>query len=145
MGARVEDKRIALQEEAKTLMPGVLQSQQDGSKSTQQYVDAVCGTMRDSQSPGHHIVVENAGEVVQASAHHRASPEMLSAILRAADQQSHRGTSGSGELVVGVYSQGDTIVYVSETATLPALSRLTNVTWLDESETINGTAVAVEI
>ena len=39
MGARLEDKRIALQEEAKTLMPGVLQSQQDGSKSTQQYVD----------------------------------------------------------------------------------------------------------
>lgn len=113
--SRVADKRIALDEEAKTLTPAISLMQPHGRESIQQYVDAVCGRMRDSQSPGHHIVVECGADVIQSSAHHRASPEMLQAVRRAAAQRNAGAADGREELIVGIYSQGDTTVYVSET------------------------------
>ncbi len=112
---RMEDKRIALHEEAKTLMPAVLQIRRYGRDDIQQYVDAVCGQMRDAQSPGHHIIVESKASIVQAHAHHRASPGMLASVHRAAQSPTHKAEFATGELVVGSYTDDGSTIYVSET------------------------------
>lgn len=112
--ARMRVKQIALEEEAKTLLPGVQQARRHGIDSVQQYVDAVCARMRDVDSPGHHIAVQLDGQTLQATAHHRASQEMLQAMREAARAPSRRAALNDDELVVGVYRQGDTTVYVSE-------------------------------
>mgnify|MGYP002621911084 FL=1 len=112
--ARMSVKQIALEEEAKTLLPGVQQARHHGIDSVQQYVDAVCARMRDVDSPGHHIAVELDGRTLQATAHHRASQEMLQAMREAARAPSRLAALNEDELVVGVYEQGDTTVLVSE-------------------------------
>ncbi len=112
---RLEEKRIALHEESKTLMPAVLQIRRYGSDAIQQYVDAVCGQMRDAQSPGHHIIVESNLAVVQAHAHHRASQGMLDAVHSAAHNPARQAAFKTGDLVVGAFTRDGTTIYVSET------------------------------
>jgi phosphoserine phosphatase RsbU/P len=112
--ARMSLKQIALNEEAKTLLPGVQQARHHGIDSVQQYVDAVCERMRDVDSPGHHIAVQLNGRILQATAHHRASQEILRAMRQAAGAPSRRAPLNEDELVVGVHKQGDTTVFVSE-------------------------------
>lgn len=114
LGQRLEDKRIALEEEAKTVLPAVLQVRHHGGSSVQQYIDTVCGRMQDADSPGHHIAVELDGETFQAVAHHRASPEIMLAMREAASAPSHRAAFGETELLVGSYENGGATVYVSE-------------------------------
>ena len=55
--ARVAEKHTALDEEAKTLLPGIVRLRPEGRAAIQEYVDAVCGKMQDAASPGHHIAV----------------------------------------------------------------------------------------
>jgi sigma-B regulation protein RsbU (phosphoserine phosphatase) len=114
LGQRLEDKRIALEEEAKTILPAVLQVRHHGANSVQQYIDAVCGRMQNADSPGHHIAVALDGETFQAVAHHRASPEIMLTMREAASAPSHRAPFGETELVVGSYKNGGATVYVSE-------------------------------
>lgn len=111
---RVAEKRLALEEEAKTLLPAVLRMQPYGHQAVQQYVDDVCSRMRDAHSPGHHIAVESDGAVVQALAHHRSSPAMIEAMQAAARLSTYRSQLGNEELVVGVDRQGPLTVYVAE-------------------------------
>ena len=115
LNERLLEKHIALHEEAKTLMPAVLQVRRYGRDEIQAYIDAVCSQMSDMQSPGHHIVVDSDGRVVQASAQHRASSEMLEAVRLASVSPNSRSAFGPDELVVGTCSQAGTTVYVSET------------------------------
>ena len=112
---RLDRKHVALEEEAKTLLPAVLLIRSHGRNSVQQYVDAVCGRMQESHSPGHHIAVELQGDAIQAAAHHRASPEILAAMQQAAESPGHRSRLGPSELVVGMYRHADATAYVSET------------------------------
>ncbi len=114
LGQRLEDKRIALEEEAKTVLPAVLQARHHGAGSVQQYIDTVCGRMQDADSPGHHIAVELDGETYQAAAHHRASPEIVQAMREAARLSSHRVSLGETELVVGAHRRDGATVYISE-------------------------------
>lgn len=111
---RVADKRIALEEEAKTILPAVLQFRNYGKGSVQQYIDTVCGRMRDADSPGHHIAVELDGESFQAAAHHRASPEFLFAMRKAVREPNGRAAFGRSELIVGLSQTDAATVYVSE-------------------------------
>lgn len=114
LASRLTDKRIALDEEAKTLLPAALHMRDYGRESVQQYVDDVCGQMQDADSPGHHIVIQFGDDTFQASAHHRASREILLAMQQAAESPSRRSEFGQSELVVGTYEQSDGTVYVSE-------------------------------
>lgn len=114
LGQRLEDKRIALEEEAKTVLPAVLQVRHHGASSVQQYIDTVCGRMQDADSPGHHIAVELDGETFQAVAHHRASPEIMLAMREAASAPSHRAAFGETELLVGAHQRDGATAYVSE-------------------------------
>lgn len=114
---RLEQKRVALQEEAKTILPAVLHLRAERDQPMQKYLDAVCGRMRDAESPGHHIAVQNGAAVVQSTAHGRASPAMFRAMQAAASVPSTAGSLGDQDLVVGSASQGEITVYVSEDAT----------------------------
>jgi sigma-B regulation protein RsbU (phosphoserine phosphatase) len=113
-GHRLEDKRISLEEEAKAIVLAVLQVRHHGAKSVQEYIDVVCGRMRDAESPEHHIAVEMGDETYQATAHHRASPEIIGAIRKAARSPDHRALYGGSELVVGFDDRDGATVYVSE-------------------------------
>ncbi|MHC4398946.1 MAG: PP2C family protein-serine/threonine phosphatase [Planctomycetota bacterium] len=111
---RVAEKHVALAEEAKTLLPAVIRIRPYGEAAVQRYIDDVCGRMWDALSPGHHIAVRLNETVLQAVAHHRASPEILEAMKVAARSSTHRAEFGNEELVVGSSQQADTAVYVSE-------------------------------
>ena len=111
---RVAQKHIALEEEARTLLPAIQRVRSQGTPAIQEYVDAVCGQMHEASSPGHHIGVRLNGFVLQAVAHRRASPEIFAAMEAAATSPTHRANMGQEQLVVGSVHQGDTSVYVSE-------------------------------
>ncbi len=111
---RVAQTHIALEGEAKTLLPAVLRLRPQGTSAVQDYVNAVCGQMQDSTSPGHHIGARLGGVVLQATAHHRASPDIFAAMQAAARSSTHRAKMGGGELVVGSSESADVGVYVSE-------------------------------
>ena len=114
IAARVDQKHVALDEEAKTLLPAVWRLRPAGTAAVQEYVDAVCGQMQDADSPGHHISVRLDGTVLQAKAHGRESPEMLAAMQDAAKAPAHQSHVGDEALVVGSSRRGDVMVYVSE-------------------------------
>jgi serine phosphatase RsbU (regulator of sigma subunit) len=110
----IEEKRIALEEEAKVLLKSIYRLKQDGNLGLQAYIDEVCGTMQETTSPGHHIVVEIGPDIFQAEAHHRASPEILSAMKGAATQSDGLAPLEKKAIVVGVAGNNDITVYVSE-------------------------------
>src|SRR5690606_8967425 len=58
---RFADKTTSLQEEAKTLLPGVLHLKSHGKNEIQECVDNECARMSDFDSPGHHFAVELDG------------------------------------------------------------------------------------
>ena len=114
LSQRINDKKISLQEEAKTLLPGVIHLQGHGREVIQTYVDNVCGQMEDTDSPSHHIAIEIDGDLIQAHAHHRASEELVTAMRRAADSDGHRIRTDNLDLVVGTLTDGNASVFVSE-------------------------------
>ena len=111
---RLDEKKTALEEEAKTLLPSVLHLEPHGLETVQAYVDDVCGRMDETDSPRHHIVVEMDGKLVQAQAHHRQSKELVNAMQRAANNDRQRIRTDKNDLVVGVQTQNGTSVFVSE-------------------------------
>lgn len=111
---RVQAKQLDLEEEAKAVHPAITQLAAHGRIEAQRYLDSVCASMRDSQSPGHHLVVELDGEALQADSHHRASPEILLAMREAASTPTRRVRFGDGELVVGAFDSAGARVLVAE-------------------------------
>ncbi|WP_164104508.1 PP2C family protein-serine/threonine phosphatase [Candidatus Laterigemmans baculatus] len=110
---RLEQKRIALQEEAKTILPAVSRLRPGGLDAVQEYLDAVCRQMHDAESPGHHITVDIGAAVIQSTAHGRSSTEMFQAMQQSLAAQQSAGL-GEHDLVVGSADEGDATVYVSE-------------------------------
>ena len=84
MKRHLDEKRIALTEEAKTLYESILFVQPNGSEGIQDLVDNVCARMNTSDSPGHHIAVEWNGWQFQAKSHGHASQENMAAMHAAA-------------------------------------------------------------
>ena len=123
---RVVEKRIALDEEAKTMLPAVLQMRHHGKDCVQSYIDTVCARMQDSDSPGHHIAVVFPEAMLQAEIHHRASPEMIQTLQQAAQSSTRRAYVGEQEIIVGNYGQDGTTIFVSET-----MERLRRSVWND--------------
>lgn len=109
----LREKRIAMGEEAQTLMPAVL-SHRNNPAAVQDYIDSVCGQMSEGPSPGHHIAVELDGRTFQARAHHRQSPEMFDAMQRGARSSDGLAETPQGRIVVGQAVAGDTVLFVSE-------------------------------
>lgn len=104
-GQRMAAKRASLNEEAATVHQAVVRLA--GESAVQEFVDGVCGGMSDDESPGHHIVVETGGRVVQSRAHGRDGPAAYAAVRAAAD-------GADGPLVVGAHRGGGVAVFVAE-------------------------------
>ncbi len=111
---RVVQTHLALEDEAKTLLPAISHLRSQGTRAIQEYLDTVCGQMQDASSPGHHIGVRVGDVDLQATAHHRASAEIFAAMQVAAQSPTHRAQFGSEELVVGDSTKDHVGVYVSE-------------------------------
>lgn len=116
LSVRWEQKQVALQEEAKTLLPAVLQFRDAGDEAVQDYLDAVCRRMQDAESPQHHIAVRTGTAVFQSTAHGRSSPMMLREMEKSLVAQDQGEPSRQEDLVVGRAGMNDTVVYVSENA-----------------------------
>ena len=107
---RLTDKALSLREQAMTFHQAVAGYKGDSADRQQRFLDAVCGRMSDADSPGHHLVVEIDGRVLQSQAHDRASDELLAAVRGAADAEHPE----DGELIVGRHSEAGVTVYVAE-------------------------------
>jgi len=114
LSERFEEKHIALEEEAKTLLPAAVRLSSDGEQAVQTYVDEVCHHMRDVQSPGHHIAIRLGESTLQATAHNRESDDMLNAMTVAAESSNYYLNKDGFEIVVGKHEQGELAVYISE-------------------------------
>lgn len=112
--SRLRQRQRALAEEARIVLHSVLHLRNPSHPEVQEYIDALCGSMRNDQSPGHHIAVRLEGTVFQATAHRRASPQMLSALEAASSRMDHQVEMGEETLVVGSASRGSDVAYVSE-------------------------------
>ncbi len=112
--ALIGQKRTALEEEAKILVPSIQYIRGQGSRAVQEFVDEACGSMQESTSPGHHIALNIGEEALQARAHHRASAEILGAMQSAARTADGLARVGDETIVVGMAEQDDVTVYISE-------------------------------
>ena len=110
---QVEQTRVALAEEAKTLYESAIAIQDSGPDAVQKLVDSVCARMNSEDSPGHHIAIRWQGENLQARSHGRASPEMFDAMVAAAEGNSN-STPMADTMVVGTFTAASGQVYVSE-------------------------------
>jgi len=107
-------KEVSLSEEAKTVYESVVAVEDQGEKAIQSLLDAVCARMNLGDSPGHHIAVKWRGKALQSASHGQASPDMFAAMQQAAG----RGPGPSAiadSLVIGVFFELTTEVYISET------------------------------
>lgn len=107
---RLTDKALSLREQAMTFHQAVAGHKGDSANRQQKFIDAVCARMNDTDSPGHHLVVEIDGRVLQSQAHQRASGELLAAVRAAADAEHPE----DAELIVGRHSEDGVTVYVAE-------------------------------
>ncbi len=111
---RMREKRIALDEEAKTILPAIEAIKAQGREEIQSYVDEVCARMSNEDSPGHHIVVILPNSIVQAKAHHRASGEIVAAMNRAASSPERTARVADREIIVGRHELSGKSVLISE-------------------------------
>ncbi|GAB5404825.1 MAG: hypothetical protein Aurels2KO_30560 [Aureliella sp.] len=113
MDRHLNEKQIALTEEAKTMYESLLVAEAHGGEAIQNLVDNVCARMNTDDSPGHHIAADWRGLPYQAISHGHASDEMLSAMRSAADSIGTE-TKANGSLVVGAFTGPAGTVYISE-------------------------------
>ncbi|WP_236625137.1 PP2C family protein-serine/threonine phosphatase [Rhodopirellula sp. SWK7] len=113
MDRHLNEKQIALTEEAKTMYESLLVAEAHGGEAIQNLVDNVCARMNTDDSPGHHIAADWRGLPYQAISHGHASDEMLSAMRSAADSIGTESRA-SGAHVVGAFTGPAGTVYISE-------------------------------
>jgi len=109
----IREMRASLQAEAMTLLPTVRLLRRQGPESVQSYIDEVCGSMRETIFPGHHVAVIMGDELYQALVHGRASLDMVAA-MEEAGLKGGLAPVGGRAIVVGEARADDTVVYVSE-------------------------------
>ncbi len=117
LAARMEDKRVSLNEEAALLLPAVAALRHHGHEAVQSYIDDACAQMQDTLSPGHHIAVELDGVVLQATTHQRASSALVEAMRHAAESSSAKVHMHGDPIIVGTSANDDSRIYVSEFTT----------------------------
>ncbi len=142
MDIRLRQRQSALQEEAESLLQACRLIGRHGIEATQHYIDDVCATAHDKQSPGHHIVVEIAGNVLQAKSHGRQSPELLNQIREAAREVTDE-VPADARIVVGTSGQQDLRVYVAESVS--DIHRATRSDTLTRSAALFGVALVTAV
>lgn len=110
---QVQQTRVALGEEAKTIYESVVTIEDHGSDAIQKLIDSVCARMNTEDSPGHHIALRWQGRYLQARSHGRASPQMIDAMVAAASGDRVTLPMASA-MVAGKFQGPAGVVYVSE-------------------------------
>ena len=110
---QLEQKRIALSEEAKAMYESLLAVAPHGHDAMQELIDNICARMNSTESPGHHIAVEWQGREFQAASHGRASPDMIIA-MRTATGIGLESSQMAKTIMVGAFPGREGTVYVSE-------------------------------
>ncbi|QEG41261.1 PP2C family protein-serine/threonine phosphatase [Roseimaritima ulvae] len=113
MGQHLNEKQIALTEEAKTMYESLLVAEPHGDAAIQNLVDNVCARMNTDDSPGHHIAADWRGLPYQAVSHGHDSDTML-LTMRSAAYSTVISSSVTGSLVVGAFTGPAGTVYISE-------------------------------
>ncbi len=109
----LDQKRVVMREEAKTLLPGVFRLRDD-LEATQDYIDDVCSLMSEKSSPGHHIAVQVGNVVLHAQDNSQETGHMLAVMRGATDENSGFGNANGQDVVVGRATRGDVSIFVSE-------------------------------
>lgn len=109
----IAEKKTALEDEAIILVRSVVSLKTQGRDVVENFINSTCGAMQESTSPGHHIAVKLDSDVIQAKAHHRASPEMFEA-MQNAHSTNDIASVEHGDIVVGTSNIDNVTVYVSE-------------------------------
>ena len=112
--ARLEQKQSALAEEARALLAVMSHLKEADRLYVQKHLDRVCASMKEEESPGHHVAMRLHEILYQAHSHHRASPEILAAMQRASPSNDHLSRFGEQTLIVGIAQDEKNAVYVSE-------------------------------
>jgi len=110
---RIAERRIALEEEAKTIAAALPGMSHHGPNAIQEFLNAVCGSLSESESPGHHLIVQWEGSVYQPTVHGRSTDDSYDAVRMAAESPDGRARLSQQELVAASRTLTGGIVYVS--------------------------------
>lgn len=115
MSDEVREKQASLNDEAIAIHAAVRHLSRDhNSNAVQSYIDTVCRQMRQTTSPGHHIVVRLNEEVLQAHGHGEATSEQRKAVQATAAGSDPMRTLEQRGLVFGSHNEDGISVSVSE-------------------------------
>lgn len=115
LAARLNDKRIALEEEAATILPTILEMQQDERSEIQKYINTIHRQMQEIHAPEHHILITFEKPERPAISNAGQSEELITAIRQAGRSPGKLTHFHNSEIVVGTFQEGGITVSVSET------------------------------
>lgn len=145
VAVQLADKRAALEEEAKTLLPAVRALRHHGIDVVQQYLNAVCGKMQASTSPGHHIIVRVGQTMLHARSHSQWSSESARALDQAALTTQTQITIKGDTHVLASDTDQDVMVSVSESAAMVLSAARRQMVWRSVAIGAMGLAIALVI
>ena len=111
---RLDEKQIALHEEAMIVLSAIRENEHHGVDKLQRFIDSVCRGMEETHSLGHHIIVRLGDRSLQAQSHGRAGIDILQSVESAAEHGGQQGHFHDQRLIVGVAHDGNVSVYISE-------------------------------
>lgn len=115
MSDEVREKQASLNDEAIAIHAAVRHLSRDhNSNAVQSYIDTVCRQMRQTSSPGHHIVVRLNDEVLQAHGHGEPTSVEREAIDATVSRGAPLDTLERRGLVAGNHNEDGISVSVSE-------------------------------
>lgn len=110
----VKLRRIALEEEAKAIAAAIPALQQTDSSDIQRLIERFCASIDHNSSPGHHIVVQWNGEILQPLDHGQASEQLAASILKAGSSTRRPVILQDQDRVTAMVAIDHGAVYVSE-------------------------------
>ncbi|QDV17941.1 Phosphoserine phosphatase RsbU [Gimesia panareensis] len=115
LAARLNDKRIALEEEAATIVPTILEMRHEGQAEIQEYINTIHKQMQEIHAPEHHIVVSFDNQQRPSISDAGQSEKLIAVILQAAESTGNLTQLHDSEIMVGTFHENGVRVSVSET------------------------------
>lgn len=110
----VKLRRLALEEEAKAIAAAIPALQQSDSSDIQRLIERFCGSIDHKSSPGHHIVVQWNGEILQPLGHGQASDQLAAFIVKTGASSRRPVILQDEDRVTAMVAIDHGMVYVSE-------------------------------